>query len=162
MTASSASETAKGAARTAVQTAQGTLNTLTGGLSKLVSLNSVLLEAYGEASRAYLQQLTSLNEELAKFTSRRMKEQSDARQSLANCKDWSDALHAQQDFIQDSSKEYLDEAARLFKMMSQATLAGIGPFMERMESLPRELSASKGTLTPVSPATPPGSTSKAA
>ncbi len=140
MTALEASSTVKDAARTAVQTARGTMDTMAGGLASFMSFNSMLLEAYTEAGRAYVKQLTALNEELTAFTNRRLKEQSEIRGSLAKCTDWGDAMRTQQSFLQNSSKEYLDEAARLFQLIGKATLAGVGPLMEKMETLPQHLS----------------------
>lgn len=146
MAASEVTGTAKEAARTAAETTRTTLNSLAGGFSNLVSLNSALFEAYSEAGRAYVKQISALSEELTAFTNRRLKEQAEAREVLSKCKDWSDAVRTQQEFLQDSSRDYLDQASKIFKILGQATFAGMNPFVERMEHLPEKLTPA---VTPV-------------
>lgn len=112
---------------------------MTQNYASFLTMNSAMMEAFAEASQAYMQRMAALNEELMGFASDRMQRNSKASESLMKCKDWNDAVKVQQEWLKGVSEQYLSEFTKLVEMSTKAALAGLNPLVERTSETLTEL-----------------------
>jgi len=100
------------------------------GLPSFAAGNGAFVEAVTQASQNYMQRVAALNEEILGFAAQRMQKNSEAGESLMKCKDLSDALRIQQEWLRTMTEQYMQEASRIVEMTTKAAMAGFSPVAE--------------------------------
>ena len=98
--------------------------------------NGAFVEAVTQASQNYMQRVAALNEEILGFAAQRMQKNSEAGESLMKCKDLSDALRIQQEWLRTMTEQYMQEASRIVEMTTKAAMAGFTPVAEGSATAP--------------------------
>lgn len=118
---------------------RSTVNATKDGISSVMNANGVFIDAFVQASQAYMSRLSALSEELMGFAAGRIQKNSAMGESLMKCRDITDALRIQQDWMRATTEHYVQEAGRLFEITSHAALAGLKPLSEHGAHLQDEM-----------------------
>lgn len=102
-------------------------------------VNNLSMEAFSEASRAYVNGMAAVNGEVFRFLSQRMRRDMETGQSMARCDDWSKAAALQQDWVRAAMEDYMAESSRLMELTSKATMESWKPLYEGATRTAREL-----------------------
>lgn len=100
----------------------------------LSSLNGTVVRALAETSESYVDGMATMVRELADFTRLRLRQDADFGQSLADCKEWSDAANMQQAWARRATQDYLSEVQKLAKLGNELMLKSWQPLYEGVKS----------------------------
>src|SRR5262245_5827588 len=90
-----------------------------------VGTNTALVDAFTQASQSYMSRFSEFNEEILGFAAGRLQRASEVGESLMKCKDLTDAIRIQQDWLRQTSEQYIQEAGKLFEMATKAAMASV-------------------------------------
>jgi hypothetical protein len=93
--------------------------------------NTAFVDALSQASQTYMSRFSALNEEILGFAAGRLQKVSEIGESLMKCKDITDALRIQQDWLRQTTEQYVQEASKIFEMTTKAALASVNPVIEQ-------------------------------
>jgi hypothetical protein len=96
-----------------------------------MSANSAFMEAFAQASQTCMSRFSQLNEELLGFAAGRLHKNSEVSESLMKCKDLTDAFRIQQDWLRQTTEQYVQEAGKIFEMTTKAALASVNPVIDQ-------------------------------
>ena len=102
-------------------------------------VNNFSMDAFGEASRAYVNGMAAVNGEVFRFLSQRLRRDVETGQTMARCDDWSKAASLQQDWARAAMEDYMAESSRLMELTSKATMESWQPLYEGATRAAREL-----------------------
>jgi len=103
-------------------------------ISSLMSANTAFLDAFTQASQTYMSRFSQLNEEILGFAAGRLQKVSEVGEALMKCKDLNDALRIQQDWLRQTTEQYVQEAGKIFEMTTKAALASVNPVIDQAVS----------------------------
>lgn len=83
-----------------------------------------------QSSEAWFKGITALGTEMVTFTTHRLQEGVRISEALTQCRDLSEALEVQRDYVRQASEEYLEEANRLVSMTADMTRAAWTPLQD--------------------------------
>ena len=93
--------------------------------------NTAFVDALTQAGQTYMSQVSALNEEILSFAAGRLQKVSEVGESLMKCKDITDALRIQQDWLRQTTEQYVQEAGKIFEMTTKAAMASVNPVIEQ-------------------------------
>jgi hypothetical protein len=76
------------------------------------------MAAGGQVMGQWLNGMTELSQEIARFTQQRLQEDAEAWMQLASCRSVEEAFACQQRFAETAMKQYFDEATRLSQLLA--------------------------------------------
>ncbi len=91
------------------------------GMSTLAEANQANLEAVMASGAAFFDAMTTMNQELAGFATRRLQMAIERSEALMRCDQPETLLQAQMDFSRHAYEQYLIEAAKLMTMAAEIT-----------------------------------------
>lgn len=95
--------------------------------------NTAFVDAFTQATQTYMSRFSELNEEIFGFAAGRLQRASEIGESLMKCRDITDALRIQQDWLRQASEQYVQEAGKLFEMATKAAIASVNPILEQAQ-----------------------------
>lgn len=84
-----------------------------------------------QSSEAFLDGMTKLSAEMFTFTTHRLQESVRISEAFSQCRDITEALEVQRDYVQHASEEYLQEANRIMALTADMTRAAWSPLQEQ-------------------------------
>ena len=99
------------------------------GVESLTVLNQSFAQAITEASRAYIEGIVALQEEILGFANTRLRDNEESRDALLSCNDLSEALRIQQAWARKVSERYICEAQKLVEMASETSSNSWSPLL---------------------------------
>ena len=109
------------------------------GMSALAEANQANLEAVMASGAAFFDAMTTMNQELAGFATRRLQMTIERSAALMRCDQPETLLRAQMDFSRLAYEQYLIEAAKLMTMTAEITEDCWRPLQTRSLSALHEL-----------------------
>jgi hypothetical protein len=103
-------------------------------------LNGPVFGAMGRGSEAYGRALLAWQSELLRFTSARLRNDTEFGRSLIGCRDWQDAARLQQAWLSGTVQDYVDQAGRLLRLAT-----GLGSEVAETSREEAQEVAEKGT-----------------
>ena len=89
------------------------------------------LKAFVEANEAIMDTMAALGADMVAFGNRRLRENIERSESLADCKDPEQAFRVQYDFFQSATQQYLEQANNMMEIMARMTGQFWTPLQER-------------------------------
>jgi hypothetical protein len=83
-----------------------------------VESSAPMMAAGGQVMGQWLNGMTELSQEIARFTQQRLQEDAEAWMRLATCRSVEEAFACQQHFAETAMKQYFDEATRLSQLFA--------------------------------------------
>lgn len=99
------------------------------GVESLAKLNQSFAQSVTSASKAYLEGIVSLQDELLGFANTRLQDNEESRDALLSCKDMSEAVRIQQAWARKVSERYICEAQRLVELASETSSNSWSPIL---------------------------------
>lgn len=109
-------------------------------VGEFLDANGENLKALMRANEAILEGLGALGREMLAFGSTRLRADLATSESLMCCKDASEALQVQMDFVRKASEEYYSEANKLMELANKMAKDCWSPFEDRTEATLQTLS----------------------
>ncbi len=95
----------------------------------LNAFNGALLENVTQATQAYTKGCLEFQQEILRFMSSRLQWDSKVGQALASCKTVAEVAEVQRDWLDSTTKEYVDEAGQLFRLGSKLATQWMSPLL---------------------------------
>ncbi|NWH09198.1 MAG: phasin family protein [Alphaproteobacteria bacterium] len=89
-----------------------------------------LAEAIQSSLQANMKAAIAIQEELATFASYRAQTNATAGEALSKCKNWDDAVRAQQDWAKTTADDYMQESKKLMELSREAMQAVFGSLVQ--------------------------------
>jgi len=93
----------------------------------LTTLNGAVLRNLTEATQAYTKGCFEFQQEVLRFLGSRLQWDSKVGQALAACTTVGEVAEMQKDWLEATTKEYLDEAGQLFRLGSKLATQWMAP-----------------------------------
>ncbi len=84
--------------------------------------------------QSYNEGISVLGQEMLNFSRTRLSRGAVAAQSLARCKDWSEAVKIQQSWMKSAAVEYVTEMGKLFQLAMKTTVDSCRPLQDQAET----------------------------
>ena len=93
----------------------------------LNAFNGALLENVTEATQAYAKGCIEFQQEILRFITSRLQWDSKVGQAFASCKTVAELTEMQKDWLESTTREYVDEAGQLFRLGSKLATQWMSP-----------------------------------
>ncbi len=107
----------------------------------IAALNSMTLDAYGQATQAMLRGFAAINEELMSFANSQMRDGVRAGQAMMTCGDVTEAVRMQINATRAASERYFAEAGRLLDLTAKMARESSTPLENRARAFMEETQA---------------------
>ena len=82
-----------------------------------------MTDIVGQASEACLNTWRAWHEEASRFAARRLERDAELARRLLSCRDWSEALMLQQEWVATAAQDYVDQTRRLTEIAGRLASA---------------------------------------
>lgn len=89
--------------------------------------NGTMLSTWFRFGQSYNEGFSLMGQEVLDFSRARLSKNAVAAQSIAHCKDWSEASRIQQDWLRATTEEYVTEMGKLFQLAVKTTMDSCRP-----------------------------------
>jgi hypothetical protein len=113
-------------------------------IASLMGANTAFLDAFTQASQTYMSRFSQITEEIMGFATARLQKNSEIGESLMRCKDVTDALRIQQDWLRQTTEQYVQEAGKIFELTTKAAIASVNPMIEQAASAAHKVAEKTG------------------
>lgn len=96
-------------------------------LTQLVDANGANLAAFVKAGEAMLAGMTAIGQEMMQFATARVRDSMALSGSVMQCGDPNEAFRLECDFARDATRQYLDEATKLFGLAADLSQRSWAP-----------------------------------
>lgn len=89
-----------------------------------------LAEAIQTSMQASVKAAIAIQEELVTFASYRAQTNATVGEALSKCKNWDDAMRAQQDWAKTAADDYMQESKKLMELSREAMQTALGSLVQ--------------------------------
>jgi hypothetical protein len=101
------------------------------GYASMMAMNNAFMEAASEAYQGYIKAMMSVSEALLNFITARVQANVRTGEELMRCRAIPDAVRVHQEWLRETSDQYLSEATKIVDIATQSTLKSINPLVQR-------------------------------